>query len=442
MPRHPLPPGGHGNISRVPIHRRRIASGKYQDVALVRGADGQHYAREDTDHTEPLPVTSWRASCRVRDHDGHTRKVEAAGPSGAAAERALQRALANRHPTTGGKITPDTRVTDLWTAYRQQCIDDGKAARTLDAYDEAAVRINAGLGGLRIRETGTQRLDQFLDEIATHNGPAVAKRCRSVLSGMFRLAARYGAIQHNPVREVRPVKATRTERTFLTAADVRTIVGGMRSSTTPLPPAPGAKRQTSRITVSEYAREADIADPILFLACTGARIGEALALRWQDVDLDAGTVTITGHVVTAKGQPLARVDGAKSESGVRTLHIPPIAVDMLRTRLESPMSALSVYVFPSSTGNVRDPNSFRKPWRRVASALGYEGLGTHAFRKAVATEIDAAGLSSRVAADVLGHAQVSMTTDAYFARNRAHAMVAGVIQDMLTGSAGQDTDEN
>lgn len=435
MPRQPLPVGAHGNISRAPIHRRRIerpnGSFGYQDVALIKH-DGAYYDRADAERTEPLAVTGWRASCRVRDHDGRTRKIEAWGTSGAAAERALLRALTDRQAPTGGQVNPDTRISDLWAVYRQQCVDEGRAARTLDAYDEAGALIGTGLGGLRIRETTTQRLDQFLDAIGTHNGPAVAKRCRSVLSGMFGTAVRYGAAQYNPVREVRPIKAARTTTVALTAEDVRAIVDGVRSSIAPMPPAPKAKRQTSRQTISEYAREADVADPVLFLACTGVRIGEALAVRWEDVDLDAGTVAITGHIITAKGQPVTRVAGAKSDAGVRTLHLPPVAVDMLRDRREL-VAAISPYVFPSTTGNLRDPNTFRKSWRRVAAALGYEGAGTHAFRKALATQLDAAGLSSRVAADVLGHANVSMTTDVYFARGRAHAMVADVIQDMVTG---------
>lgn len=441
MPRPPMPPGSHGSISRAPIHRRRIEAAdgrtRYQDVAVVRH-DGKFYDPADTDHTTPLDIVGWRASCRVRDHDGRTRKIEAWGPSGAAAERALQKALAERNAPTGGTITPDTRLSALWTAYRAHLVDDGRAARTLDSYDRAAVHIEAALGGLRIREAGTQRLDAFLGAIEKRHGPSTAKLCRSVLSGMFGLAARYGASSSNPVREVRTVKASKGTKVVLSVDDVRAILDALRSSTAPMPPAPGAKRQTSRLTISEYAAEADIADPITFLAGTGVRIGEALALRWEDVDLDEGTVSIRGHSVSVRGKGVVRVDGAKSATGVRDLKLPRPVVEMLRARKAAPKSRLSKWVFPSQTGNLRDADTFRKSWRRLSAAIGYPGAGTHSFRRALATQLDSGNVSARVAADALGHAKVSMTTDVYYARGQSHDIVADVIEVALWGSDGDN----
>ena len=52
---------------------------------------------------------------------------------------------------------------------------------------------------------------------------------------------------------------------------------------------------------------------------------------------------------------------------------------------------------------------------------------THSFRKTVATLIDDEGLSARIGADHLGHAQVSMTQDRYMARGRQHAEVAELL---------------
>ncbi|MCF8783390.1 tyrosine-type recombinase/integrase [Rhodococcus ruber] len=444
MPRHPLPPGSHGAISCTPIHRRRIerANGRigYRDVALVR-YEGAFYALDDTDHTTPLEVAGYRAKCRVRDHDGRTRQSEAWGPSKAAATRALEKSLTQRHAPTGGATTPDTRVSALWATYRAQLVDDGKAARTIDSYDRAAAFIERDLGGLRIREVTTQRLEVFLRDVEERHGPSTAKLCRSVLSGAFGMAVRYGATDRNPVREVRPTKSTRKAAHALTADDVHVILHALRTSADPMPPARGAKRQTSRLTVAEYAREADVVDVVTFLAGTGVRIGEALALRWQDVDLDAETVSIEGHVVSVRGQGLVRIDGAKSATGVRTLPLPSPVMDMLRTRKAAPMAEVSAWVFPSQTGRLRDADTFRKSWRRLSAAIGYPGTGTHAFRRALATQLDADGQSARVTADVLGHAKVSMTQDVYLGRGRLHDVVAGVIEAAFWGGVESEDSE-
>jgi integrase len=52
---------------------------------------------------------------------------------------------------------------------------------------------------------------------------------------------------------------------------------------------------------------------------------------------------------------------------------------------------------------------------------------SHSFRKTVATLIDDEGLSSRIGADQLGHAKVSMTQDKYMSRGRVHTQVAELL---------------
>ncbi|WP_221272922.1 tyrosine recombinase XerC [Prescottella equi] len=428
-----------GRVTTTPYHRfprvtRANGTFDYPEEALKKAPDGKFYAKSDMERTAPLDVTYWRARCRLRDGDGRVRTIESSGKSAGAAERALQRRLAERpaHQATGA-ITANTRIDALWDAYRDQLVDEEKAARTLDSYDRAASLISVGLGGLRLREATTQRLDNFLGAVEKNNGPSVAKLCRSVLSGMFRLAVRYGAVSTNPAREVRTIRRKKSAPNALTAADVQAIVHAVHHSEEPMPPRPTATRQVSRVTISQYAIESDLRDLVTFLASTGARIGEALAVRWDDdLDLDAGTVTISGHIVTAKGQPITRVEGAKSASGVRTQILPPFTVALLKARRDN-LAEITPYVFPSSTGRLRDPNSLRKSWRRLSTAIGYEGIGTHSFRKALATQLDEAGISARVAADILGHSQVSMTQDVYMGRNRVHDVAVSVIEEMLIG---------
>jgi len=91
--------------------------------------------------------------------------------------------------------------------------------------------------------------------------------------------------------------------------------------------------------------------------------------------------------------------------------------------------------FPSSTGTWRDPDNFNANWRKVRDQLGVPDVTSHSFRKTVATLLDDAGLSARIAADQLGHSRVSMTTDVYMARGRVHSQVADVIQRAAVKSA-------
>ena len=99
---------------------------------------------------------------------------------------------------------------------------------------------------------------------------------------------------------------------------------------------------------------------------------------------------------------------------------------MLKRR-DLPYLGQQTVIFPSSAGALRDPDNFGKTWRTVRDGLGVPEVTTHSFRKTVATLIDDEGLSARIGADHLGHAQVSMTQDRYMARGRVHAEVAELL---------------
>ena len=432
MARPPLAIGAWGRISRTPVERERTDDNgrtRYVDHHLV--ADNKlFYRRADTGRADPRTPDAWVARARFRDFDGRTRKVEAWGPTGAAAEKALIAQLLDRSAPTSDALTGDTTITALWQAYRARLVADGKATRTVERYDYLAGKIVEAMGGVRIREVTTQSLDGFVRAVGDHNGPTVAKTARVVLSGMFRLAVQFDACSANPVREVQ-VSAPRSKAArALTVDEVRAVLNGVRSSPAVMPPASG--RKPGRVSVAEYCRSADLTDLVVFLADTGCRISEVLGVRWSDVNLEAKTVSVTGHVVSARGG-LVRESGAKTDAGERVLPLPAFAVAMLLARQVDAVPNPHDVVFPSGRGTLRDPDGVSKQWRRVRAVLGFDWVTSHTFRKTLATIADSAGLSARAAADHLGHSHVSMTQDVYFGRGQSHAEIADAV-DRAIGS--------
>lgn len=63
------------------------------------------------------------------------------------------------------------------------------------------------LGEVRLAEATTPLVDEVVAAIKTSVSAAPAKSCRSVISGVLGLAVRYGAITHNPVRDVERIEA-------------------------------------------------------------------------------------------------------------------------------------------------------------------------------------------------------------------------------------------
>jgi integrase len=88
-------------------------------------------------------------------------------------------------------------------------------------------------------------------------------------------------------------------------------------------------------------------------------------------------------------------------------------------------------IFPSTTGVLRDPSAVSKQWRRVRTKLKLDWVTSHTFRKTLATLLDDQGLSARIGADQLGHAQISMTQDKYMGRKVVHTEVADVLDGII-----------
>ncbi|MGI8309928.1 site-specific integrase [Saccharopolyspora hattusasensis] len=163
------------------------------------------------------------------------------------------------------------------------------------------------------------------------------------------------------------------------------------------------------------------------LAALGCRIGELLALDWGKIDFAAGTIAIEGTVIRVKDVGLIVQPHTKSEAGMRTVMPPGWYVETLKRRHAE---SESKWVYPTSTGTLRDPDDTRAFLREAVEGTAWEGLHPHAFRHLVATELDGQGLTAREIADYLGHEQVSMTQDVYMNRGIVSSSAAEALANM------------
>jgi integrase len=242
---------------------------------------------------------------------------------------------------------------------------------------------------------------------------------RSVVSGMLGYAARHGAVSTNPVRDARPLSAGRTNGPRASTHDERI-------------------QWPEQLEADPKSVRWDLSDLSRFMMATGVRIGEALALYWEDVDLEAATVTINYTVVRAKGEGLVR-KSTKTSAGERVLPLPSWA-EMLRTRRDAARDdgrPDTSPVFPNSDGGLRDPSNSLRVLREARGCEGFSWVTSHVFRKTAATVLDEAGLSARVIADQLGHARPSMTQDVYLGRKVASRDTANVLEGILGKESGE-----
>jgi len=337
----------------------------------------------------------WLARAQFRDFDGIVRPVKRSAKTKAAAERKLKTALAERQlPVKRSEITAQTKiekVAELWFAEIQQSVDGGsKSPSTLDTYRTIYRRhVEPALGALRVQEVDTPVVDRVL-AVIKQKTVSGARTAKIVISGLMRLAARHGAVTINPVRETARIEGTPRRKPRALTAQER-------------------QQWLAALQVSEAARLWDLPDLSLMMLATGCRIGECLAIGWDEIDLESARVEVCWRLVRQIGVGLLRLSSTKSgESGERVIPLPSWAVTMLKRRRLAIASGVQA-VFPDSLGGWRDPSNVRRVWRQVRDEAQMEGLVSHMLRKTVASFLDDADVSTRKISDQLGHSKVSMT---------------------------------
>lgn len=300
----------------------------------------------------------------------------------------------------------------------EQAVNGGsKSPSTLDTYRTIYRRhVKPALGELRVREVDTPVVDRVLAAIKqkTVSGARTAK---IVMSGLMRLAARHGAVTINPVRETARIEGSPRRKPRALTAQER-------------------QQWLAALEASEPARRWDLPDLSLMMLATGCRIGECLAIGWDDIDLDRASVEICWRLVRQTAVGLLRLPSTKSGvSGERVVPLPSWAVTMLKRRRLA-IASEGQAVFPDSLGGWRDPSNVRRVWRQVRDQAQMDGLVSHMLRKTVASFLDDADVSTRKISDQLGHSKVSMTQDRYLGRKLTDRQTADVLERLMESGEG------
>jgi integrase len=218
-------------------------------------------------------------------------------------------------------------------------------------------------------------------------GVATAKTCKSIIAGTLAIAVRDGALTSNPVREIEIVSKTRRKPPRALTRDER-------------------DQWFELLNQDERAVRADLVDISKFMLATGERIGETLAVRWEDVSLETGEVNCTHQIQRTTGQGLIR-RRVKSAAGERILLLPDWTVDMLRARWTPDTDPLSP-VFPDSAGGFRDPHNVRRSLRDVRQPVGTERR--QELGRVLRTHRRQAGLTQREVVAKLGWKKTRLST--------------------------------
>lgn len=372
-----------------------------------------------TIHTKRTSAKTSLAETRYRDMDGKVRRVEARGPSAAAARRELQQKLANRKTPRFGLVTSTDKIDRLIEIFLVDLEASDRAARTKDKYAYMVQKhISPRIGSIRIGEATSGLVDHFIRSVVEDSGPSTARTCGAVLSWMFKVALRHDAVVVNPVLGVSIPRLRTKKPQALDAEQYQDLRKKLI-----------AWERTPRLGRPRSQELHEISDALVAL---GVRPGELFSLLWEDLAIEANPPTVFVHttVIRTTDGGVRIQDHPKTQHGIRRLTVPDFLVKQLRKRrIRQSRSAIPNplgLIYPSSTGTVLDANNVGKIWRVASDAIGYDWVTLKTFRKTNATMI-ARTLGAEAAAYQAGHSKVSMTQEHYIEEHRGALDTRAVI---------------
>ncbi len=275
---------------------------------------------------------------------------------------------------------------------------------TWESYDEQfRNHISPALGVKRLTQVRTSDLQTLytaklegrrLDSKAGGLSATSVRYIHRIIHNSLEQAKREGLIAINPANAVRLPKQEQPEIQSLDTAGVGTLLAA--------------------------AKESRHYPAFLLALASGVRRGELLALRWQDINFDAGTINITRGLVRTKQGLLFQEP--KTKLSKRTISIPPDVMAELKAHKRRQAAEILAWgehykkndlAFACEDGNIIDPQNFVRHFKGILKKAGLPHIKFHALRHTYAVLSLQEGVSIKTLQENLGHHKASFTLDVY-----------------------------
>lgn len=336
--------------------------------------------------------SGWSARASWYDEAGNRkRKLKTGFPTKKAAlewERQYIESHAGR-PADADTMT----VHQLLIAYIEACKLRGRAANTIRGYEDCAALLDRELGPVPI-----SKLNRISVETAYANlRKAKSKKRTPLRRGTIAYAHRVLKAACNYAIDSKLMQSNPCNKAIL-PQDVEPFCASV------------IKADDAR-TILEILPNYDGQLYLVILLCViyGLRRGEALGLRWADVDFNNDTITIAGqYTYGEKGKPIW-VPTLKTSSSHRVVYLVPYLKDvLLAVRKAFPRDRIVQYVCELD-GKLPSPNAITRRWYTFRAKYGYDKVRIHDLRHSAAMMMIQGGADLNTVKNVLGHTKIETT---------------------------------
>lgn len=281
-----------------------------------------------------------------------------------------------------------------------QTQDNRLAPSTMKSYRTAIARIERHIGHIPLQELGPEDVEQLHEDLREEGlSPKSVLNTHHVLQAALRDADRRDLVFRNSAAVAQTPPNTREPQTTLSRQELRTVIDEIEDP-------------TMNAIVQVVSR-------------TGLRRGELVALRYNDIDLDAKTIRVDTSITAVGGELIegppktkkSRRVVAVDDEVVRVLREHRERSDQARAELESDPTSEDDFVFARPDSSPVHPdglsNAFTKVMASVAIDHDIPTITFHGLRHTHATHCLEAGINPKAVADRLGHSSVATTLDLY-----------------------------
>ncbi len=348
--------------------------------------------RGNGDGMKPVQRKDGIWECSLRLGDGKRKAVYGKTRKDAQAKlAALRRAQEESRLVTG----PTKKVGTYLDEWLEGHVRLTVQPTTHDTYQRDVERLRPYIGNIRLDQLRHEHIQHAYTELLEGLSPTSVHRVHRGLKTALRHAVKIGLVMHNPIERVTPPRVPRKEMRPLTPEEVELFL----QST---------------------------ADHLLHglwvvLVTTGMRVGEATALHWTDLDLDAGALQIRDTVKRLKGKGLV-IGDVKTPHSRRRIILAAGTVEALRVHQQRQACARKVadhawaeqgLVFCTGTGGPLDAGAVSHAKDRALVACGLPHVRTHDLRHTAATYLLSKGVHPKVVQELLGHSSIALTMNTY-----------------------------
>ena len=165
--------------------------------------------------------------------------------------------------------------------------------------------------------------------------------------------------------------------------------------------------------IVEYCRDSKGIDRVYYLLIsTGIRVGEAICLTWDDVNLKEGWIEINKTAVKSKGSIIVQ-NHPKTEQSVRRVYLSKNTIQFLEGLMKYEQFRKGALVLPNRNGNIYNVSTLRSHWMRTCTKLNIPYKSMHALRHSWATRAFEGKIDIQTVSKMLGHKSVATTMDIY-----------------------------